>query len=173
MDTTYYINTLAQIEAVSKRLGRFFTRHQEVSLGLREILLNSLEHGNLGIGFEQKSELMRAGLWQQEIEFRQNILPYRQRNVQLSSSMSDRSFVIFRIMDEGNGFDWEPFLTFDPLRQQEPNGRGIALAKNFCFDNLVYHGLGNCVDCYVDKRHLRTQATAASAKQKSPHTAEW
>ena len=51
--------------------------------------------------------------------------------------------VKFTIRDQGDGFDWKAFQEFDPARAFEPNGRGIALARQLCFADLEYLGNGN------------------------------
>jgi anti-sigma regulatory factor (Ser/Thr protein kinase) len=49
------------------------------------------------------------------------------------------------ITDEGKGFDWNPFLDFDPDRAYDLNGRGIAMARMLGFESLEYQGAGNVV----------------------------
>jgi hypothetical protein len=47
------------------------------------------------------------------------------------------------VKDEGPGFDWRAFLELDPQRAFEPNGRGIALARQLCFRDMEFLGSGN------------------------------
>jgi hypothetical protein len=49
------------------------------------------------------------------------------------------------IQDEGDGFDWQKYLDFDPERAFDPHGRGIAMARMMSFDALEYQGKGNTV----------------------------
>ena len=51
----------------------------------------------------------------------------------------------FTISDQGAGFQWQPYLHFDPERILDPNGKGIAIARRHCFDALDYRGNGNTV----------------------------
>ncbi len=51
------------------------------------------------------------------------------------------------IKDDGEGFDWEPFMQLNPERVYKANGRGIYLA-GLEFDRIEYIGRGNEVNCY-------------------------
>ena len=53
--------------------------------------------------------------------------------------------IVFTITDQGEGFDWQKFMQFDPERAFDPNGRGIAMAKAMSFSSLCYQGKGNVV----------------------------
>ena len=55
----------------------------------------------------------------------------------------ENSTISVRIHDQGNGFDYKKYLDFDPDRIFDLHGRGIAIAKNHCFDSLEYIGAGN------------------------------
>jgi hypothetical protein len=59
--------------------------------------------------------------------------------------------VQIRIRDQGQGFDWTPYLDFDPERAFDPHGRGIAMARLSSFDDLEYLGDGNEVLATVKK----------------------
>ena len=52
-----------------------------------------------------------------------------------------------RIKDEGDGFDWRPYLEMDPERATSPNGRGIATSRQLSFTAVEYIGRGNEVVC--------------------------
>ena len=43
---------------------------------------------------------------------------------------------------KGVGFDWTPYMDFDPDRAFDPHGRGIAVARLSSFDDLEYIGDG-------------------------------
>jgi Histidine kinase-like ATPase domain len=113
-------------------------------LGLSELLINSVEHGNLGITYSEKGELKRLDLWQQEVARRSALDENRDKRVRVQLSR-ERGKLRLRISDEGQGFDWRKYLDFDPERAFDPNGRGIALARLGSFDSLDYEGCGNVV----------------------------
>ncbi|HPR05897.1 MAG: response regulator [Zoogloeaceae bacterium] len=122
-----------------------------VVLGLSELLVNGVEHGNLDICFEEKSRLREAGQWEAEVQ-RRLALPDNQRKYVRLTVASDPQAWVFSIADEGGGFVWQDFLELAPERAFAPNGRGIALARQLAFDDLEYLGNGNCVRATVRKR---------------------
>lgn len=122
-----------------------------VVLGLSELLVNGVEHGNLGIRFDEKSRLRETGQWEAEVARRLALPENRHKRVRLTVT-ADAQAWIFRVEDEGPGFAWNEFLELAPERAFAPNGRGIALARQLAFDALEYQGSGNCVQATVHKR---------------------
>ncbi|MCZ4304353.1 ATP-binding protein [Zoogloeaceae bacterium G21618-S1] len=122
-----------------------------VVLGLSELLVNGVEHGNLDICFIEKSRLREAGEWEAEVQ-RRLALPENQSKYVRLTVASDPQAWVFSIEDEGDGFVWQDFLELAPERAFAPNGRGIALARQLAFDDLEYLGNGNCVRATVRKR---------------------
>ncbi len=121
-------------------------------LGLSELLINGVEHGNLGISYAEKGELKRLDCWQQEIIRRSALDEYRDKRVRVQLTREPGRLRL-RITDDGKGFDWRKYLDFDPERAFDPNGRGIALARLGSFDSLDYEGCGNVVVAtLVDRR---------------------
>ncbi len=117
-----------------------------VALALIEIITNALEHGNLGITGEEKIALKTQGEqnYQQELTRRAEMAPYKDRVVKIVATLNEDQ-AIFRIEDEGQGFDYNnlPDPT-DPMNLFLPSGRGILLAKTF-LDEVTYQGKGNIV----------------------------
>ena len=120
------------------------------AIGLTELMINAVEHGNLGITYEEKRDLKLSSNWEAEIEKREklaeNISKYC--DVSIVRDEENNEFVV-KITDQGNGFDWSRFDKFDPNRLTDPNGRGIVLSQNSGFDNVEYLGKGNEVQCTV------------------------
>lgn len=117
--------------------------------GLQELLINAVEHGNLGITYEVKSELVRDGRWQDEIRRRLALPENRDRFVEVKF-LRERRALKFVITDQGEGFDWHEYLEFSPERAFDLHGRGIAMAGKLSFDALEYQGTGNTVVATVD-----------------------
>lgn len=117
---------------------------EDAVLGLRELLINAVEHGNLGIGYMEKSHLLFNDGWDAEINRRLNRPEYRDRYVTVQFERSADALT-FTIRDQGKGFDWNPYLDFDPARVFDLNGRGIAMARAKSFDAVDYQGSGNIV----------------------------
>ena len=115
---------------------------QRLVIGLSELFVNAVEHGNLGIGYEEKSRLNTRGEWEAEIRNRQAMAEYEDRyvTVEYTSGEDELSFLI---RDQGNGFDWKGYLEISPDRAFDNHGRGIAMARSLSFDSLEYRGNGN------------------------------
>ncbi len=112
-----------------------------VVMGLSELLVNAIEHGNLEIGYDKKSRLLQCEGWQDEIDRRLALPEYMDRVATVEVERSSDG-LIFTICDEGSGFEPEPFLEIDPERVLDAHGRGIAMAKLLSFDDLRYEDRG-------------------------------
>lgn len=119
-----------------------------VVLGLSELMLNAVEHGNLGIGYAQKSMLIGEGRLQEEIE-RLLATPdvgARRAELEVLRTPDELSFVV---RDQGEGFDWSNYLEMSPDRAFDTHGRGIAMSRMISFDKLDYQGRGNEVKAVI------------------------
>ncbi|WP_346191518.1 response regulator [Dechloromonas sp. ZS-1] len=113
-----------------------------VVLGLSELMLNAIEHGNLGIGYDEKTRLLEAGCLQDEIARLLTQAPFSGRRAVLEIERTADS-LSFLIRDEGQGFDWNGYLEMSPDRAFDTHGRGIAMSRMISFDALEYRGRGN------------------------------
>ena len=135
-----------------------------VSVGLLELFMNAIEHGNLGLGYDGKTELIESGDYNQTLEALLKHPDNRLKQVQVQvRRLADA--IEFDIEDEGDGFDSEPFLTFDPDRAMASHGRGIASAKMLFFDDVTYIGAGNRV---IARKFLPSHPKKREAEQSVP-----
>ncbi len=111
-------------------------------VGLTELLVNAVEHGNLGITYEDKSRLSNAVEWTREVERRLALPENAGKHAVLYFERTETE-IRFRILDEGPGFDWKRYLHVDPQRAFDTHGRGIAMANRLSFSQLEYCGTGN------------------------------
>jgi DNA-binding response OmpR family regulator len=111
-------------------------------IGLTELLVNAVEHGNLGITYEEKTELNASGGWDAEVR-RRMALPENAGKQVLLEMERDADELRFRIRDDGPGFNWSGFLEVDPRRAFDNHGRGIAIARAMSFDSVEYIGSGS------------------------------
>lgn len=111
-------------------------------IGLTELLVNAVEHGNLGITYEEKSALNSDGLWDAEVRRRLSLPENAAKTVELTMERT-ASEVRFTIRDQGPGFDWQKYLSVDPARAFDNHGRGIAMARAMSFDHVEYRGNGS------------------------------
>jgi len=117
--------------------------------GLSDLMVNAVEHGNLGVTYQEKSLLKWEGDWEAEIRRRLALPQFCERFATVRIERNADS-VVFTITDQGDGFEWQKFLSFDPDRAFDPNGRGIAMAKMMSFSALDYEGRGNIVVARVN-----------------------
>ncbi len=116
--------------------------------GLSELLMNSVEHGNLGITYDEKSELNTHGNWIKEVERRLELWENKDKYAEIDF-YADERLVRIKITDQGDGFDWQDYMEFDPRRVYDNHGRGIAMANKLSFDSLEYMNKGNEVEVTV------------------------
>lgn len=114
-----------------------------VSMGLSELIINAVEHGNCGLTFDCKTKLLEneVNMVDYVRELAQNDPVINKKRVQLDYEiLQDCS--IWKITDEGDGFDHDEFVEPDPEKLLLSHGRGIIMART-CSDKLVYNEKGN------------------------------
>lgn len=146
----FVYRTLAEAKGLALLLASASQNASRTITGYSELLINAVEHGNLEIGYGEKSRLLTAGCWLEEIESRLASPQYAARRVEVALENSDQAFTV-TITDQGQGFDWRRYLEFEPERAFDLHGRGIAMSKSFSFDCLEYWGKGNSVTATVLK----------------------
>lgn len=139
---TFRFRTLEDARGLAQSLASRCPDPTNVGLGLLELLVNAVEHGNLGISTKEKARLLHQGIWEEEVRRRVE-MPENAAKWASVTMKRDGLAVRFHIRDAGPGFDWKVFEQFDPARAFEPNGRGIALARQLCFADLEYLGTGS------------------------------
>jgi len=144
----YQFRTIEEGRILATLLARCTRDPERVVTGLAELLTNAVEHGNLAITYKDKSRLMESQSWAQEVTRRLSLPEYRARRV-LFQFARERNEVVYRIEDEGRGFDWRSYLNFSPDRAFDTHGRGIAMSRQMSFDRLEYSGRGNIVTALV------------------------
>ncbi len=117
-------------------------------MGLAELMLNAVEHGNLGISYAEKTILIRENRLDTEINSRLNSPKYVNKVAEINYQRLGNE-LHFTITDQGTGFDWTPYLEMQIDRIHDNHGRGIAMAKNLAFSSLTYHDCGNCVKATI------------------------
>ncbi len=120
-----------------------------VVLGLSELMLNAVEHGNLAIGYEEKTALIDRGELHDEIVRRLADPLHGARRVTLEIRRGPGELA-FTVRDEGEGFDWSAYLELSPERAFDTHGRGIAMSRMLSFDSMEYRGKGNEVVARID-----------------------
>ena len=140
----FLIRTLDESQRLAVALARLCPEPKKVQLGLHELLVNAVEHGNLGISYEEKTNLILSDRLQQEWDRRLGLDENRDKTVEIVFRRQPGQLQ-FTIRDQGEGFDWDKYLEFDLERILDPNGKGIAMARKQSFESLEYQGNGNTV----------------------------
>jgi CheY-like chemotaxis protein/anti-sigma regulatory factor (Ser/Thr protein kinase) len=147
---TFEFRTIAEANDLGTLLAYACPDPETQVVGLSELLINAVEHGNLGISYKEKSDLLASNTWQEEVDRRLALEEFKNRRVRVEFERPDDE-VRITIRDEGSGFDWMSYLEIDPRRAFDTHGRGIAMAKMFSFSRLEYRGNGSevvaCVEC--------------------------
>jgi PAS domain-containing protein len=145
-------SSLSAADRVCRRATAYLSRYTDegealfLASCLREIIVNAVEHGNLRIGFDEKSESMREGRYFELIQERRMDPRYRSLRVVVEYSIS-ASRATFRVTDEGSGFDHAKYSkgagdSIDPELLE--HGRGLFITLG-AFDKVVFNEVGNQV----------------------------
>ena len=142
------LRTLEECKQLTPIIANHFPDPNRVLMGISELLINAVEHGNLGITYSEKTALINNKQWEDEIQRRLTLDAYKDRRVKIAYERGDDT-VSLTISDDGEGFDWKNYIEFNPERITDSHGRGIAMANAMSFDTLIYQGAGNIVHCTV------------------------
>ncbi len=136
--------SLDEARAVTELISILYPSYDRVYFGILELLINAVEHGNLEIGFSEKSKLLESGTWADEIKKRLALNEYACRKVKVQFSRDEKEITL-KIEDCGKGFNWKEYLSKEDLSSSktEKHGRGIIMSKIMCFDEMLYEGSGN------------------------------
>lgn len=154
VNVSYQIdNKFITAEDVSHRLTRDLEKHMDyekisrLRLGLREMIINAIEHGNLEISYEDKTNALISEQFKELLSKRQSDLKNKNKRVSIDYSLNNER-VLYTIRDEGTGFNYRDMLRQDPDKVNglyASHGRGIMLARGL-FDVLEYNEAGNEVN---------------------------
>jgi DNA-binding response OmpR family regulator len=138
----FAIRTVDEASQLASFIAQACPDPETAVIGISELLVNGIEHGNLGLSYAEKAHLKREDSWRAEIDRRSTLPENISKQVQVSLRRQNDDLLL-RVADQGEGFDWRSFLEIDPERAFDPNGRGIALARLLSFSSIHYEGCGN------------------------------
>jgi DNA-binding response OmpR family regulator len=101
---------------------------------------HAMEHGNLGISYEDKGKLIEDDRWQAEVDRRLALPENATKDVVVRMKKADQNLQI-QIEDQGTGFDFERYTRIDQSRLFDNHGRGIVIAMASL--NVQFLGTGN------------------------------
>ena len=140
--------TREQARDIIKLLSKLCSLSAIQGMGLLELLLNAIEHGNLAISYHEKTQLIKDNLLNSEINHRLNLPEYADKIATIEFKRSQNQYT-FTITDQGKGFDWLPYMDMHIERINDNHGRGIAMVNKMAFSHLNYLGCGNTVEAII------------------------
>lgn len=147
IEGVFKFKTHAQAEALANMLAQHTPDPMTAVMGFWELLSNAVEHGNLGISMEEKTELLMSGQMTDEVELRQKLSPFKDRTVTVTFR-TEQTRIVLRVTDQGDGFDHAAVLRMVPSTEL-PNGRGLIIASELCFDEVHFNSQGNEVEAVI------------------------
>jgi len=145
----FFITTLTEAESLACFVANCFPDPERAVSGIAELLINAIEHGNLGVSYEEKTWLIKEGTWREEVLRRSSLPEHKDKKVEVVFRKKEHEFII-KITDCGVGFEWANYLKIDPSRAMDNHGRGIAQANAMSFDSITYNREGNEVTAMVN-----------------------
>lgn len=150
--TLYMENYITMVGDIVDRLTANLKRYLDegdvmmVKMGLHEMIVNAMEHGNLNVTFDEKTKAQEEGRLFDFMSERRQLPEYRDKKVTIDYYF-DEGKVIYRITDMGPGFDYHKIMdrVQNEVNQQGlSHGRGIIMTQAV-FDKVQYNNKGNQV----------------------------
>jgi DNA-binding response OmpR family regulator len=114
----------------------------EIKLALYEALANAFEHGNLEVGFDEKSKVLAVpGGITKLLEERLGDPRLAKRRIHVTVDYQPGR-AVYRIRDEGRGFDPEAERTKPLAATTALHGRGLMLIRHY-MDEVTWNETGN------------------------------
>lgn len=152
----YRLLHFAEIYNLSLQIAEHFPSQVDAVAGIYELLLNAVEHGNLGISSNHKTELLLKGKFAEEMAYRSALAENAHKYVEIDI-LKERLFTRLTIRDQGNGFNWREHMQKVP-EPYTPHGRGLLIARGCGFEQLVFNEPGNAVVCTASNRAMQVKS---------------
>lgn len=123
----FYLRSPQQISLLAELISKDFKAGSTtLRLSLSELLMNSLEHGNLNIDSKTKNAMISAGNYYDLLDHL--VDSNTDKYITLEYKMDDDRSIT--IKDLGNGFEYEQHINHNNLEYNSGySGRGIQMAK--------------------------------------------
>jgi CheY-like chemotaxis protein len=134
---TFRLSCPAEAKSVVSMVCQHAEDPAAVSVGLMGLVVNAIEHGNLGVGGAEKENLISRNAWDAEIQRRLALPENAGKTVVVEFDATDDDVTV-TVTDQGPGFDWRPYLDNDYNLLNRVRGRGIVVARTMSFQTLSY-----------------------------------
>ncbi|MFK7967905.1 MAG: ATP-binding protein [Rickettsiaceae bacterium] len=148
-NASFRVHSLDDADDVSCFIANSFPEPIKILAAIAALIVNAVEHGNIQISYDKKSELISKGSWREEVAKRLRLEENKNKFVDVVFNQEGEKYSI-KITDQGKGFHWKKYIVADPARALDNHGRGVARA-NMLFDSIEYNKEGNQVIAIVDK----------------------
>ncbi|WP_172967753.1 response regulator [Hydrogenovibrio sp. JE_KL2] len=146
----FTFKTIKEAKNLAQFLALMTSDPETIAMGLLELMINAIEHGNLGITYDEKTQLVATGKLRDEISRRLTSREHRDKFVTVDLNRDDGKLTI-SVKDMGKGFDFEKYMDFSLERAMDNHGRGIMMANKLSFDDLCYTDNGSTAVCVTSK----------------------
>ena len=120
------------------------TAYEGLRIGLYEIIINAIEHGNLGITYDEKNNALNSNTYMDILDKRIDMAEKVNKKVEITSTFDNNNFQI-EVKDDGSGFDYQNIPSpHDPDKILQAHGRGVFLTSIY-YDEVKYIDPGNKV----------------------------
>lgn len=157
----YYFSDPEQIFDSARQLAARISLSKNILVGIYELMLNAVEHGNLAMDSHSKCALLRKGLFAEEMK-RQMMLEENSRKYVEVVIDEHEYFNCLTIRDSGNGFDWRQGLNHS-YPSQSTYGRGLLIARDCGFEAMAFNEKGNSVTCIVKNQNALSELLMLAA----------
>jgi CheY-like chemotaxis protein len=158
----FYLKDFNDVLEFSPVIANSYPEPNRVLTGIMELLNNSIEHGNLELGYELKKKFQMEDSYIEEIKKRKKDKKYSNRLVKVKYEKRENSIHLW-IQDEGAGFDFLKYQKIENITENlfHSSGRGILISSTISFDQLIYHGSGNLVEAinYIPQANTKSSNT--------------
>lgn len=142
----FSFRTIDEVTNIACYLASLYPNPEDVVIGIKEMMINAVEHGNLGISYTEKTALNNEEKWEEEISKRLSLIENQGKFATIMFEKTANE-IILAIEDQGEGFEWEKYIEISPERIADSHGRGIAISRKLCFDSIEYIAPSNKVIC--------------------------
>ncbi len=140
----FSFKSLDEARCLSGLLAKACHKSDSLVFILTELMINAVEHGNLGISYSEKSALIADEKWENEVSHRLALPENINKYVTIKFNRNTKE-IVFLITDQGTGFDWQQYMEVSPNRAFDSHGRGIAMANSISLNQIEYLEAGNKV----------------------------
>jgi len=140
----FRFKTLREASSVAWMISQHAEEQAAVAICLSELIINSIEHGNLNIGGPEKERLIRQNCWREEVARRLE-LPENASKVVVVEFDATGDDVLVSIEDQGAGFDPTRYLGQGLDQGNRVQGRGILKAQTMAFKSINFDKGGSRV----------------------------